>query len=213
MIATLRLILQRNNQLMWQNGHVRGLIIILIDGLIIFRTGSITNALTGAVISITTPAIPINWFFLVLSPLLIVGNYSEQVVKTDYLLVSTTKLTLYLSSLVLQLVGLTSGLVLSWVLIAPTPFNFVFCLYLLITLNVLTLFYSMLSILIGSIYSLIIFIVALLVTTGSIYIPILAPLMFIHFSANQLGWYLSALLPIIGLILMLPTLLKKIDFN
>lgn len=209
----LGLILKRNNRLMWANNQIRLFIIVIVDWIIIFRIGSLTDVLSGAVVSANTPILPINWFFLLLSPILILGDYIEKIVKSDYISVNVTGLNLYLTSVFFQVTFLTSGLVFSWILVSSNRINIAFYAYIFIALNVLTLFYGVLSILLGSIYGEIIFTVMLLLTTSGNYIPIFSPLMFIHFMESNIWVDLLSLLPVIVLVLLLPFLLKQIDFN
>jgi len=209
----LSLILKRNTTLMWENIRIRFFLIIIMDCLIILRSGSLEIALQGATITMSTPILPINWFFLVMSPFMVIGDYIEKAIKRDYPMVSTISVEMYLLIVAIQVIGVTSFMTMLWGLISFKNINLLFLCYVYLALNILTLVYGVISTLLGSVIGQLIFISMLLLATGDTYIPVLSSLMKIHFSGNGVYLDIATLILLVIVVLWSPYLLEKIDFN
>ncbi|WP_157061057.1 hypothetical protein [Lactiplantibacillus xiangfangensis] len=170
-------------------------------------------ALQGATITMSTPILPINWFFLVMSPFMVIGDYIEKAIKRDYPMVNTISVEMYLLIVAMQVIGVTSFMTMLWGLTSFKNINLLFLCYVYLALNILTLVYGVISTLLGSVIGQLIFISMLLLATGDTYIPVLSSLMKIHFSENGVYLDIVTLILLVIVVLWSPYLLEKIDFN
>lgn len=209
-------LLKRNSVLYWHSIYVRlflllgtTIVVLIVDHL---RKLSFAVVFYGIVQQPGSFEIPIVWLFLILSPLLVVGDSINSLVKENYPLVSYVPLQIYLGTIFVVVIITTSFIWLTWFIILAGWQYFLFSLNVLIIICVTTLIYSLLQIFISPIITVFIFLGILVATIAINHFPIFSQLMYGRYGTEVWLQTSISLIILIVIILFLSKRIYKLDF-
>ncbi|MGX7418363.1 hypothetical protein ACWOFR_06115 [Carnobacterium gallinarum] len=213
-------VLIRNGYLLFSYIKIRALVLFLLSVLLIIvaknsQLDGLSSVLYGVESELERKSFPMMWLFILIVPILIIGNAQEILLKKDYPIISRSSLTTYFFTTIY--LSFLLDLVFFIVLIVANQFNIkqpIFFSYVfLFTLVVLITFQIISSIIGDSFLMMLLFIILITVNIYFPYSSIIDGTMLIRFDSRMV--FINSL----GLIIILIIVsswglnhMKKIDF-
>lgn len=211
------ILLRRNAILYWQYTRIRAASILLSTLIILsflayFRGSDFKTNLYGVVQRGGIFDLPIVWLFLVLSPIMIVGDSINLLLRKNYPLVSYVPLRAYLGTLQILTTITTCLTWCSWFIISGGWHTPEFSATVLIIVTALTWSYSITQVFVSPVIAELIYLGILVACAAINGFPLLSQLMFSRYSPSELTQTIVELLVLLAGISVLTYQLRRLDF-
>jgi len=209
------LLLKRNRILYWEQIRLKFIIVTLVYVMLLLQgryQQQFYGIFYGVVQAPNDFVMPIQWFFMILLPIIVVGDSFNQLVKIEYPLLNRVGLGMYVFSIFQIIAEMLFMFWLLWILIPGSNHYYWFSLILFLNVNLGTFIFSLISLFLPPAIVYFIAILLTMMTIADNNLPILSQFMLSRFDSNLMVNLINTVILIL-IVIILFSCIRLIEFT